>query len=78
MSFTLDGAPLFSGKPANPVGDPRRLLAWTVNHSVARGIPFERGTVITAGSYTGLAIPEKAGDVRGTIAGLPPVQLHFA
>jgi 2-keto-4-pentenoate hydratase len=78
MTFTLDGAPLFEGKPANPAGDPRRLLAWTVNHSVMRGIPFERGTVITAGSYTGLAIPDKPGVVRGAIEGLPPVELHFA
>jgi 2-keto-4-pentenoate hydratase len=78
MTFTLDDAPLFDGKPANPAGDPRRLLAWTINHSVSRGIAFERGTIITAGSYTGLAIPGKSGVVRGTIAGLPPVELHFA
>jgi 2-keto-4-pentenoate hydratase len=78
MRFTLDGAPLFGGKPANPAGDPRRLLTWTVNHSVARGIAFERGTVITAGSYTGLALPEQSGAVLGEIDGLPPVQLHFA
>jgi 2-keto-4-pentenoate hydratase len=78
MSFTLDGASLFDGTPANPAGDPRRLLAWTVNHSVAQGIAFERGTVITAGSYTGLAVSEKAGEVVGSIDGLPPVRLHFA
>jgi 2-keto-4-pentenoate hydratase len=78
MTFTLDGRPLFEGKPANPAGDPRRLLTWTVNHSVAHGMSFERGTVITAGSYTGLALPDEGGVVRGAIEGLPPVELHFA
>ncbi|SAK44565.1 2-keto-4-pentenoate hydratase-like protein [Caballeronia hypogeia] len=78
MTFTLDGAALFHGEPANPAGDPRRLLAWTVNHSVARGLPVERGTVITAGSYTGLAIPDAPGVAVGVIEGLPVVELHFA
>jgi 2-keto-4-pentenoate hydratase len=78
MSFTLDDAPLFDGKPANPAGDPRRLLAWTVNHSVAHGMAFERGTIITAGSYVGLVLPERPGVVRGVIEGLPPVELNFA
>jgi 2-keto-4-pentenoate hydratase len=78
MSFTLDGASLFDGTPANPAGDPRRLLAWTINHSVAQGVTFERGTVITAGSYVGLVLSEKTGEVLGRIDGLPPVSLHFA
>lgn len=78
MTFTLDGKPLFGGKPANPAGDPRRLLAWTVNHAVSHGIAIEAGTVITAGSYTGLAFPDAPGTVLGTIEGLPPVEMHFA
>ncbi|BBQ01821.1 hydratase (plasmid) [Burkholderia sp. SFA1] len=78
MTFTFDGAPLFQGAPANPAGDPRRLLAWTVNHSVSRGLAVERGTVITAGSYTGLAFPGRPGTATGVIEGLPAVELHFA
>jgi 2-keto-4-pentenoate hydratase len=78
MTFTFDGAPLFHGAPANPAGDPRRLLAWTVNHSVSRGLAVERGTVLTAGSYTGLAFPEAPGTAVGSIEGLPAVELHFA
>jgi 2-keto-4-pentenoate hydratase len=78
MTFTFDGAPLFQGAPANPAGDPRRLLAWTVNHSVARGLAVERGTVLTAGSYTGIAFPDAPGTAVGSIAGLPAVELHFA
>jgi 2-keto-4-pentenoate hydratase len=77
MTFTLDGMPLFNGTPANPAGDPRRLLAWTVNHSVAHGIALERGAIVTAGSYVGLARPERSGKVLGMIEGLPPVELHF-
>ncbi|BAN27338.1 2-keto-4-pentenoate hydratase [Caballeronia insecticola] len=78
MTFTSNGVPLFHATPANPAGDPRRLLAWTVNHSVSHGFAVERGTVITAGSYTGIAFPDTPGHVVGTIAGLPPVELHFA
>jgi 2-keto-4-pentenoate hydratase len=73
-SFTIDGAPLFEGAPANPAGDPRRLLGWLVNHGVSRGLTFEPGTVLTCGSYTGMAFPEQSGVVRGVIDGLPPVQ----
>lgn len=78
MAFTFDGASLFDGVPANPAGDPRRLLAWTVNHSVARGLAVERGTVLTAGSYTGIAFPDVPGTAIGAIEGLPAVELHFA
>ncbi|MDR5856025.1 2-keto-4-pentenoate hydratase [Caballeronia sp. LZ062] len=77
MTFTYDGLPLFDATPANPAGDPRRLLAWTINHAVSRGLAVERGTVITAGSYTGMAFPDKPGTALGAIDGLPPVQLHF-
>ncbi|WP_250510515.1 2-keto-4-pentenoate hydratase [Caballeronia sp. GACF4] len=77
MSFECDGKPLFEGPPANPAGDPRRLLAWTVNHAVSHGIAFAAGTVITAGSYTGLAFPDGAGHAVGSIDGLPTVELHF-
>jgi 2-keto-4-pentenoate hydratase len=77
-SFTFDGAPLFDGAPANPAGDPRRLLGWLINHGVSRGLTFEPGTVLTCGSYTGMAFPEKTGVVRGAIDGLPPVQFTLA
>jgi len=77
MSFMYDDASLVQGVPANPAGDPRRLLAWTINHAVSRGLTVEQGTVITAGSYTGIAFPAKAGTATGAIEGLPPVELHF-
>ena len=78
LRFTFDGASAFAGKPANPAGDPRRLLAWVVNHSVARGVAVEAGTVITGGTYTGLYLPSSPGVALGEIDGLPPVQLTLA
>jgi len=74
MHFTFGGADAFPGTPANPAGDPRRLLAWVVNHSVSRGVAVEAGTVLTAGSYTGIYLPSSPGVARGEIDGLPPVQ----
>jgi 2-keto-4-pentenoate hydratase len=78
-SFTLDGAPVFNGAPGNTGGDPRRLLGWLINHGVLRGLTFEPGTVLTTGSYTGMAFPEqKRGVVLGVIHGLPPVQFTLS
>jgi 2-keto-4-pentenoate hydratase len=77
LSFTFDGASTFEGSPANPAGDPRRLLGWMVNHAVSRGITLEPGTVITTGSYTGMLFPAGPGVAVGVIEGLPPVELTF-
>ena len=77
MRFTFDGASAFGGTPANPAGDPRRLLAWVVNHSVARGVAVEPGTVLTAGSYTGLFVLSSPGVAHGEIDGLPPVAVKL-
>jgi 2-keto-4-pentenoate hydratase len=77
LRFTFEGASTFEGVPANPAGDPRRLLGWVVNHAVARGITLEPGTVITTGSYTGMLFPTGPGVAVGVIEGLPPVELTF-
>ncbi|WP_454724940.1 MULTISPECIES: 2-keto-4-pentenoate hydratase [Cupriavidus] len=78
LSFTFGGADVAGGAPANPAGDPRRLLPWLVNHCAARGIALGDGTVVTTGSYTGMYFPQQAGVALGTIAGLPPVALTLA
>jgi len=75
VSFTFDGVDIVKGRVANPAGDPRRLLGWVVNHSVARGIAIGGDVVVTAGSYTGAHFPEGAGIAVGIIDGLPPVRL---
>jgi len=75
ISFEFEGGKIFNGIPANPAGDPRRLLTWLVNHGVAQGLAIGGDTVITAGSYTGLWRPEAPGTVCGKIAGLPEVKL---
>ncbi|SDC08508.1 2-keto-4-pentenoate hydratase [Paraburkholderia lycopersici] len=75
MRFAFDGASAFDGTPANPAGDPRRLLAWVVNHAVSRGVAIEPGTVLTTGSYTGLFFASSAGVARGEIPGLPPIEV---
>ena len=63
---------------ANPAGDPRRLLAWLVNHRLASGEAVEAGSVITTGTFTGLHVSRDAAHVCGRIAGLPAVHLDIA
>jgi 2-keto-4-pentenoate hydratase len=78
LSWQFEGrdiAPRHPARPANPAGDPRRLLAWVVNHSLAQGVAVEPGTLITTGTYTGAYLPTHAGTAIGRIAGLPTVQL---
>ncbi|WP_186146519.1 2-keto-4-pentenoate hydratase [Burkholderia gladioli] len=79
LSFTFNGQSLFSGTPGNPAGDPRRLLAWLVNHAtVARRVALTPDQVITAGTYVGLVQVAGSGVAVGQIAGLPPVTLTIA
>ena len=75
ISFEFEGGKIFNGIPTNPAGDPRRLLTWLVNHCVAQGLAIGSHTVITAGTYTGLWLPEAPGTVCGKIVGLPEVKL---
>lgn len=75
MSFTFDGIDVIKGRIANPCGDPRRLLGWLVNHSVARGLAIGGDVVVTAGTFTGVHFPAGAGTAIGTIKGFPPVTL---
>jgi 2-keto-4-pentenoate hydratase len=72
-TLQLNGQSIFRGPSANPAGDPRRLLPWLVDHCRRHAIPLPAGTVITAGSYTGMYFPKKPGTVTGRIAGLPAV-----
>jgi 2-keto-4-pentenoate hydratase len=71
----IDECIVFSGQGVNPADDPRRLLAWVVNHCSARGIPLVAGTPVTTGSYIGMHFPEKAETVTGNLGSLPPVRL---
>jgi len=75
VHLTFNGVDVFKGQGVNPAGDPRRLLSWLVNHCSARGIAIPGGTVITAGSYTGMFFPQELGMVIGQVVGLPPI--HF-
>jgi len=77
LRFGFNGHDIATDRPANPAGDPRRLLAWAVNHCTTRGLRFEEGTIVTTGSYTGLHLVQGSGTAEGQIAGLPPVRLSL-
>jgi 2-keto-4-pentenoate hydratase len=75
LDFSFDGHDVVETAPANPAGDPRRLLTWLVNHASSRGIAVTPEMVVTAGSYTGMFFPRKAGTASGRIEGLAPVSV---
>jgi 2-keto-4-pentenoate hydratase len=76
MQFTFAGENVVRATPANPCGDPRRLLTWLVNHcAVDRGIAVTPEMVITAGSYTGMFFPQSTGTAHGRIEGFAPISV---
>jgi 2-keto-4-pentenoate hydratase len=75
LHFSFDGHDVVEAAPSNPAGDPRRLLTWLVNHASACGIAVTPEMVVTAGSYTGMFFPHKAGTAHGRIEGLAPVSV---
>jgi 2-keto-4-pentenoate hydratase len=75
LAFSFDGYDLVQTAPANPAGDPRRLLTWLVNHATSRGIAVTPEMVVTTGSYTGMFFPKHAGMAMGRIEGLAPVSV---
>jgi 2-keto-4-pentenoate hydratase len=75
LRFSFEGRDVVETTPANPAGDPRRLLTWVVNHATSRGIAITPEMVVTTGSYTGMFFPQSAGTASGRIEGLAPVSL---
>ncbi|HKX31274.1 MAG TPA: 2-keto-4-pentenoate hydratase [Blastocatellia bacterium] len=77
VKFSYETIDIVPDVPANPAGDPRRLLGWVVNHSIGLGLELGPETIITTGSYTGLYFPARQGLAIGEIGGLPPVQVSL-
>ncbi|RFU48699.1 2-keto-4-pentenoate hydratase [Paraburkholderia sp. DHOC27] len=76
LRFSFKGEDVVRATPANPCGDPRRLLTWLVNHcAVERGLAVTPDMVITTGSYTGMFFPQSAGTAHGRIEGFAPISV---
>jgi 2-keto-4-pentenoate hydratase len=77
LELSFDGVSLVPDATGNPVGDPRELLVWFVNHCAAMGIAIEPEWTITTGSYVGAHKVSKVGIVRGHIDGLGAVEVEL-
>lgn len=76
LRLLCDGREVEGLPGRNPAGNPLRLLPWLVRHAARRGLALPAGTVVTTGSYIGLApVPAAGAVLHGEIAGLPPVRL---
>jgi hypothetical protein len=75
LSFRLDGEDLAPSPGDNPARDLGRLLVWLIHHANGLGLAVGPEQVLTTGSYTGMAFPDRPGLVAGELAGLPPVML---
>jgi 2-keto-4-pentenoate hydratase len=78
LRFGFNGNDIAPHRPANPAGDPRRMLAWAVNHCTTRGRWFDAGIIVTTGTYTGCHFALEPGTAEGKIDGLPAVRLSIA
>ena len=77
LTFTYADEDIVPGDGANLAGDPRRLLAWLVNHHTRNGLGVSPDLVITTGSYTGMHRIQTPGLAVGAINGLPPVSVEL-
>jgi len=77
MDFRLNNKKLFHGMGRNPVGDPRPLLVWLVNHCREHNLILHAGSVITTGSYTGLSVPDHGGTLTAEIIGFPAMTVEL-
>lgn len=75
LSWSFDGQDIAPATVVNPAGDPRRLLAWVVNHCNELALTVPAGCLITTGSYTGVYLPDGPGEAVGSITGLPAVRV---
>jgi 2-keto-4-pentenoate hydratase len=78
LTLTFDGESLVPEATGNPVGDPRELLVWFVNHCAAMGITIEPDWTITTGSYVGAHKVNGPGRVHGHIDGLGGVEIDLS
>ncbi|MGE7993016.1 2-keto-4-pentenoate hydratase [Pseudomonas sp. NPDC089554] len=78
LELAFNGESIVPGAPANPAGDPRRLLTWLVNHHTRNGQVLPKDFVITTGSFTGMHFAKAPGELKGQINGLPPVSLKLS
>lgn len=77
ISFCFGDHEIFRGVARHPAGDPRRLIAWLVGHTLETGRSIPARTVLTTGSYTPLYIAAAPGVVHGTIDGLGTVRFEI-
>jgi 2-keto-4-pentenoate hydratase len=69
-SLLIDGKVEKSAVGGNPVGHPKRLLAWLANHAASRGRALRTGDIVTTGSHTGITIAPLGSRVTARFDGL--------
>lgn len=77
VNIKVNGQLVMEKTGTNPVGDPRRLLAFLANHCKGRG-GLRAGQWITTGSYIGILPVTSGALVQAKLAGAAEVSLRFA
>lgn len=75
LELTLDGESIVPASTGNPVGDPRELLVWFVDHCRAAGHAVQPFWTVTTGSYTGARRIEGPGVLKGRIDRIGEIEL---
>jgi 2-keto-4-pentenoate hydratase len=77
VRFIVDGYTVVDQHGGNPVGDPRRLVEWLINHCALRRGGMRAGMFVTTGSYTGMAFVEPGASVQAIFDGIGAVEVRF-
>jgi 2-keto-4-pentenoate hydratase len=77
VRLEVAGEVVVEGRGGNSAGDPRRLLAWMVNHTGVHCGGLKAGQIVTTGSLTGLRFVEAGQQVTADLEGIGRVEVVF-
>ncbi|MEH6628860.1 MAG: fumarylacetoacetate hydrolase family protein [Motiliproteus sp.] len=77
VELLVDGELLVSNQGSHPLGDPRPLVTWIINHCAGRNGGVKEGDIVTTGSWTGLEFIEPGSHVVARFPGIGEATVSF-
>jgi 2-keto-4-pentenoate hydratase len=77
VELFVDGELLMVKQGSHPMGDPRPLVTWIINHCAGRNGGIKAGDVVITGSWTGLEFIEPGSHVVARFPGIGEATVSF-